>query len=155
MEREVENSGPTHQSRRERVPTTKALELDKTKRSGKAADDNPSAILSQRFGEARNWEESDEYDTDNVIEVTAEASDAPRPDCTRRRPRIPTRAATRGNAKAKKVESDTLSIILSVVEELKSSNEEIKTSNAELKAELAEIRAQLTEAKAQLTEMER
>ncbi|KAG9244643.1 hypothetical protein BJ878DRAFT_479959 [Calycina marina] len=107
---------------------TKALELDKMKRSGKAADGNCFATLSQRSGEARNWEESDEYDTDKVIEVMAEAPDAPRPDHTQRRPRTPARAVTRDNTKANKGKGDTLSIILSVVEELKNSNEEIKAT---------------------------
>ena len=83
----------------------------------------------------------------------AETPDAPRPDRTRRRPRTPTRAAARGNIKARKGEGDALSIIISVVKELKSSNEEIKASNVELKAELAEIKAQLAETRAQLAEM--
>jgi hypothetical protein len=43
------------------------------KRGGKAADGNRFATLSQRSSEARNWEESDECDTDNVIEVMAMA----------------------------------------------------------------------------------
>ena len=153
MERVVEDSVPTRQSRRERILTTKALEQDKMKRGGKAADGNRFVTLSQRSDEARNWEESDECDTDNVIEVMAETPDAPRPDRTRRRPRTPTRAAARGNIKTRKGESDALSIILSVVEELKSSNEEIKASNEELKTELAEIKAQLAETRAQLAEM--
>jgi hypothetical protein len=45
------------------------------KRGGKAADGNRCATLSQRSSEARNWEESDECDTDNVIEVMAELID--------------------------------------------------------------------------------
>lgn len=114
--------------------TTKALEQEKTKRGGKVADGNRFATLSQRSSEARNWEESDECDTDNVIEVMAETPDAPRPDRTRRRPRTPTRAAVRGNTKTRKEEGDVLFTILSVIEELRSSNEEIKTSNEELKA---------------------
>jgi hypothetical protein len=153
MERVVEDSGATRQSRRERILTTKALEQEKMKRGGKVADGNRFATLSQRPSEARNWEESDECDTDNVIEVMAETPDAPRPDRTRRRPRTPTRAAARGNTKTRKEEGDVLSTILSVIEELRSSNEEIKTSNEELKAELAEIKAQLAETKAQLAEM--
>jgi hypothetical protein len=71
----------------------------------------------------------------------AETLDAPRLDRTRRRPRIPTQVAARGNIKTRKGEGDALFIILSVVKELKSSNEEIKASNVELKAELAEIKA--------------
>src|SRR5208282_2265397 len=90
--------------------------------------------------------------TDNVIEVIAEMPDAPRPDRTRHRLRTLTRAAARGNIKTTKGESDALSIILSVVEELKSSNKEIKASNVELKAELAEIKAQLAETRTQLAE---
>jgi hypothetical protein len=53
MERVVEDSGPTRQSRRERVSTTKALEEEKTRRSGNVAD-NRFATLSQRFSEATN-----------------------------------------------------------------------------------------------------
>lgn len=141
MESVVEDLGLTRQSRRERVSTTKALEQEKMRRGGNVADGNRFVTLSQRSGEARNWEESDECDTDNVIEVRAVTLEAPRLDRTRRRPRTLTRAATRGNIKTRKGEGDALSIILSVVEELKSSNEEIMASNVKLKAELAEIKA--------------
>lgn len=75
MERVVEDSGPT---RRKRISTTKALEQEKIKRGGNAADGNRFATLSQRASEARNWEESDECNTDNVIEVMVETPDAPR-----------------------------------------------------------------------------
>lgn len=51
-----------------------------------------------------------------------------------------TRAGTEANIKTRKGESDALFVILSVVEELKSSNEDIKASNVELKTELADIR---------------
>ena len=106
MERVVEDSGPMRQSRRERILTIKALEQDKMKRSGKAIDGNRFATLSQRSSEARNWEESDECNTDNVIEVIIETLDALRPDRTRRRPRTLTRVAVRGNIKTRKGESD-------------------------------------------------
>ena len=46
MERVVEDSGLTRQSCRERILTTKALEQDKMKRGGKAADSNCSVTLS-------------------------------------------------------------------------------------------------------------
>ena len=88
-----------------------------------------------------------------MIEVIAETLDALRPDRTRRRPRTLTRVAARGNIKTRKGESDVLSIILSVVKELKSSNEEIKASNVELKVELVEIKAQLIETRTQLVEI--
>jgi hypothetical protein len=88
MERVVEDPGPTRQSRRERILTTRALEQDKMKRGGKGANGNRFATLSQRSSKARNWEESDECDTDNVIEVIAETLDALRLDRTRRRPKF-------------------------------------------------------------------
>src|SRR4051794_40373271 len=102
MDRVVEDSGPTRQSRRGRVLTTKALEQEKMKHGGNAVDGNRLATLSQRSSQARNWEESDEYDTDNVIEVRPRTPDAPRPDRTQRRPRTPTGAAARDSAKTRK-----------------------------------------------------
>ncbi|KUJ15067.1 uncharacterized protein LY89DRAFT_720466 [Mollisia scopiformis] len=106
------------QSLRERILKTKALELEEMKRVGEIADRNRFATLSQRSSEARNWQESDECDTDNVIEVMAETSDAPRrPDRTRLRPGVPTRAAAGGNTRTRKGESDALSIIFSMIEE--------------------------------------
>jgi hypothetical protein len=44
----------------------------------KSADDNPVATLSNRSSEGRDWDESDERDIDNAIEVRAETPDAPR-----------------------------------------------------------------------------
>jgi hypothetical protein len=54
MERVVEDSGPICQSRRERILTTKALEHDKMKCGGKAANGNRFAILNQRSSKIRN-----------------------------------------------------------------------------------------------------
>lgn len=122
MEMGREEAGPTRQSRRERTLTTKALEQEKRKHGGESRDGNPFTTLSQRSGEARDWEESDECDTDNMIEVIAETPNAPRPSRTQRRPRIPTQATARSNTRTRKAKSDVLSIILSVIEELKSSN---------------------------------
>lgn len=44
----------------------------------KSGDDNPVATLSKRSSEGRDWDESDERDIDNAIEVRAETPDAPR-----------------------------------------------------------------------------
>jgi hypothetical protein len=82
---------------------------------------------------------SDECDTDNVIEVMTETANGTRLNPTRRRPRTPTQASLRDNTRNRKADNDTLSIILSVIEELNSSKQEVRASNVEFRAELAEI----------------
>ncbi|KAG9239810.1 hypothetical protein BJ878DRAFT_547047 [Calycina marina] len=80
MDRVAEEAGATRQSRRERILTTKALEQEMMKHGGNVDDGNRFATLSQRSSEARNWDESDKDNTDNVIEVRPGTPDAPRPD---------------------------------------------------------------------------
>ena len=78
MEVVAEEAGPTRQSRRERTLTTKALELEGTKRGGKSGEVISIAIPSQKSSESSEWDESDGYNTDDGIEVRAETPDAPR-----------------------------------------------------------------------------
>jgi hypothetical protein len=159
MEVVAEEAGPTRQLRRERTLTTKALELEGTKRGGKSGEVISIATPSQRSSDPREWNESDEYNSDDGIEVRPETPDAPRPSRVRQRPRTPSRPTAGGNIGPKTTKGDPLSTILAAIEELKNSNAEIKATNAELSAgarqllkELAEVRNRLSETQTQLSE---
>jgi hypothetical protein len=159
MEVVAEEAGPTRQLRRECTLTTKALELEGTKRGGKSGEVISIATPSQRSSDPREWNESDEYNSDDGIEVRPETPDAPRPSRVRQRPRTPSRPTAGGNIGPKTTKGDPLSTILAAIEELKNSNAEIKATNAELSAgarqllkELAEVRNRLSETQTQLSE---
>ncbi|KAH6691790.1 hypothetical protein BKA61DRAFT_684225 [Leptodontidium sp. MPI-SDFR-AT-0119] len=141
MERVVEDPALTRHSRRERTKTPKALELEKRRHGGKSVNGNLFETLSQRPSAAKDWDESNESDTDDVIEVRDGTPDAPRPNRTRRRPKNLSHASTGESTRTEEAEGGLLSTILSAIEE-------VKASNVELIAELAEVKAQLVEAKA-------
>ncbi|KAH6699904.1 hypothetical protein BKA61DRAFT_582752 [Leptodontidium sp. MPI-SDFR-AT-0119] len=134
MERVVEDSTLTRQSRRERTKTPKALELEKRRHGGKSVNGNLFGTLSQRLSAAKDWDESNESDTDDVIEVRDGTPDAPRPNRTRRRPKNLSHASTRESTRTEEAEGGLLSTILSAIEE-------VKASNVELIVELAEVKA--------------
>jgi hypothetical protein len=72
----MEDSALTRQSPRERTKARKVLELGKRKHSGKLVTGNLFRSLSQRLSTAKDWDESNESDTNDVIEVRDETPDA-------------------------------------------------------------------------------
>jgi hypothetical protein len=86
MERLVEDSALTRQSRRERRKTPKAFVTRKDKAAEKSVDGNLFGALSQRSSTAKDWDESNEIDTDKV-EVRDEPPDRRDRNHTRRRAR--------------------------------------------------------------------
>ncbi|KAH9204175.1 hypothetical protein DL95DRAFT_418463, partial [Leptodontidium sp. 2 PMI_412] len=117
MERVVEDSTLTRQSRRERTKTPKALELEKRRHGGKSVNGNLFGTLSQRPSAAKDWDESNESDTDDVIEVRDGTPDAPRPNRTRHRPKNLSNASTGESTRTEEAEGGLLSTILSAIEE--------------------------------------
>lgn len=133
MESEVEDGAQRHQLRRQRVKTSKAIELDnlKKQRGNRVGDD-------------------DESSTGSELEVTMPG--APRPIRSDNRLRTPLRkemAAPKGR-KAACDKKDTLASILRSLEDMKA---EIKEGAMELMKELAEVKTQLAETKAQLADV--
>jgi hypothetical protein len=81
----VEDAGQTRQSRRPRVKTSKAIELENSRRQhGNSIDTDPFASQSQRS--------NGESGTDNAIKVAAEVPSTSRPNRVQNRPRTLLRA---------------------------------------------------------------
>jgi hypothetical protein len=130
------DTGPTRQSRRERVPTTKAAEQEKT-----------------RTTTGREWEDSDEDPMGDVIEAEMDVPKAPRPPRRQYQLGTPPQPAKRGRPKGSgATNNDLLATILATIGELKSSNAELKAAIGDLMEELAEVKSQLEETRDQLTE---
>jgi hypothetical protein len=130
-----EDTGPTRQSRRERVPTTKAAEQKK---------------MGTTIG--REWEDSDEDSMGDVIEAQMDVPKAPRPARRQYQLGTPSQPAKRGRPKGSgATKNDPLATILAIIEELKTSNMELKAAMGDLMEELAEVKTQLEETRDQLT----
>lgn len=166
----MEDAGQTRQSRRSRIKTSKAIELENSrKQHGNSVDTDPFASQSQRSNRAGNRDGSDESGTDNAIEVVAEVPSAPRPNRVQIRPRtlLRTEKTIVGGRTEENEMRDAIASILVAMEDLKASNGRLHKSNGELKAgneelkthtrrlmdELAEVKSQLAETRTQLAEV--
>jgi hypothetical protein len=165
----VEDAAQTRQSRRQRIKTSKAMELEnQRKQDGNPVRSGPFAWQNQRSNEA--WDQGENYESATGSGLEVAIPDAPRPIRIQNRPRTPPRRRA-VTFKGWKGASDkkTLASIFGALEDLKAGNTklredytEIKAGNAELIAsnaeiiasagelmkELAEIKAQLAETKA-------
>jgi hypothetical protein len=131
-----EDTGPTRQSRRERVPTTKAAEQEK---------------MGTTIG--REWEDSDEDSMGDVIKAQMDVPKAPRSAHRQYQLGTPSQPAKRGRPKGSgATKNDPLATILAIIGELKTSNMELKAAMGDLIEELAEVKTQLEETRDQLTE---
>jgi hypothetical protein len=132
----VEDAGQTRQSRRPRVKTSKAIELENSRRQhGNSIDTDPFASQSQRSNRAWDQDGNGESGADNAIEVAAEVPSTPRPNRVQNRPRTVLRAektTVRGRTEENEMK-DAIASILAAMEDLKASNGRLHVSNSELR----------------------
>ena len=155
MGSEVEELAQTRQSRRPRIKTSKAIELEKSGRRRGLATANPYATLSQEGLDRTRWDESNESDASSTIEVMPEARNAPR--LTHARTGLQTsppyrRMGASKPTKAAHEKMDMLAMILAAMQDLKDGYAELRASHVGLKASNNELKAQLVETTAQLTD---